>query len=81
MVTRARLRQLARTAAARAWASLRRPRQLPFDRWDGLVGAGALLVAYGARQIYRPAGAIALGVLLITFGLLGAARPPRAGEP
>ena len=66
---------------ARVWAALRRPLRLPVDRWDVLVAGGALLVAYGAREIYRPAGAIALGALLVTFGLLGAARPPRAGEP
>jgi hypothetical protein len=44
----------------------------PWDVWDTLVGLGALCVAGGAAWIYRPAGLIVFGIVLVVWGILGA---------
>lgn len=54
--------------------------RLPFDRWDVCTAAGGLLVAAGAGMIYRPAGVILGGILLMITGLIGAAHPAKGGE-
>lgn len=42
-------------------------------RWDVTVTAGCLLLAVGAWMIYRPAGVLLAGFLLVLVGLVGSA--------
>jgi hypothetical protein len=67
--------------AFRAWsAAAHLPTvRLPFDRWDVCTAAGGLLIALGAAMIYRPAGVILGGVMLVVTGLIGAAHPAKGG--
>ena len=59
---------------------MRFPRiRLPFDAWDVCAAAGGVLVAGGAWMVYRPAGVILGGLLLIVTGLLGAAHGAKGG--
>lgn len=41
-------------------------------RPDALMASGAGAIAYGAGQVYQPAGWIVGGVLLLTAGVLAA---------
>lgn len=49
--------------------------RLPVDGWDATAAVGALLMAYGAWLVYKPAGPILLGFLILVFGVFGAAHP------
>jgi len=44
------------------------------DPWDALAALGYLMVCGGAWWVYRPLGIVALGIGIITVGVLGALR-------
>lgn len=48
---------------------------------DALVIAGGVMLSFGAGMIYRPAGFIVGGLLMLGFGFLNAPKTgPKAGE-
>jgi len=44
------------------------------DRWDVLIVLGMGLISLGVALIYEPLGPMALGVMILTIGVMGAFR-------